>query len=88
MSPPVVGTAVVNSTVEVDVKLEEASFAVVVVIVSKDVETGALVDNEESVDVVAELNETKIVKLFVKLSIQSLQLCAVQYLHDNRLLEK
>ena len=88
MNPPVVGTAVVDSSVGVVVKLEETAFAVVVVIFSVDLQTGLVVDEMETGDVVAELNETEIVKLFVKLSIQALQHCAVQYLHDNRLLEK
>ena len=72
MNPPVVGTVVVvDSTVEVVVKLEETSSAFVVVIVSKDVETGSLVDDMETVDVVAESNKTEIIESFVRLSVQS-----------------
>ena len=55
MNPPVVGTVVVvDSTVEVVVKLEEASFAVVV---SNDVETELGVENEETENVVVKSNQ-------------------------------
>ena len=55
MNPPVVGTVVVvDSTVEVVVKLEEASFAFVV---SNDVETELGVENEETENVVVKSNQ-------------------------------
>ena len=74
MTPPVVGTAVVDSSVGVDVKLEETTFAVVVVIFSVDVQTGLVVEEEVTVDVVAELNSTKILDLFVsRILVQSSQ---------------
>ena len=76
MTPPVVGTAVVDSSVGVDVKLEETTFAVVVVIFSVDVQTGLAVEDEETVDVVAELNSTKILDLFVsRIVIAACALC-------------
>ena len=72
--PPVVGTAVVDSSVRVDVKLEETTLAVVVVIFSVDVQTGLVVEEEVTVDVVAELNSTKILDLFVsRILVQSFQ---------------
>ena len=74
MTPPVVGTAVVDSSVGVDVKLEETTFAVVVVIFSVDVQTGLVVEEEVTVDVVAELNSTTILDLFVsEILVQSFQ---------------
>ena len=74
MTPPVVGTAVVDSSVGVDVKFEETTFAVVVVIFSVDLQTGLVVEEEVTVDVVAELNSTKILDLFVsRILVQSFQ---------------
>ena len=73
MTPPVVGTAVVDSSVGVDVKLEETTFAVVVVIFSVDVQTGLVVEDEETVDVVAESNDTEMVKLYIRSIEQLLQ---------------
>ena len=74
MTPPVVGTAVVDSSVGVDVKLEEIAFVVVVVILSIDLQTGLVVEEEVTVDVVAELNSTKILDLFVsEILVQSSQ---------------
>ena len=73
MNPPVVGTAVVDSSVGVDVKLEETTFAVVVVIFSVDVQTGLVVEDEETVDVVAESNDTEMVKLYIRSIEQLLQ---------------
>ena len=64
-NPPAVGTVVVDSTVEVDVKLEETFSAVVVVIISDDVQTELVVEKEKS--------ETEIVELVVTLLVQSLQ---------------
>ena len=73
MNPPVFGTEVVDSSVGVDVKLEETTFAVVVVIFSVDVQTGLVVEDEETVDVVAESNDTEMVKLYIRSIEQLLQ---------------
>ena len=53
---------------------EEIAFVVVVVILSIDLQTGLVVEEEVTVDVVAELNSTKILDLFVsRILVQSSQ---------------
>ena len=48
-----------------DVKCEETSFAVVVVIFSIDVVTELVVEDEETANFVEKLNKTKLVALFI-----------------------